>query len=135
MVALTDPPIIGLATYLASRRFGARFVMSYRDIFPEVAELLEDFRSDTVNRILRTVNRFLVRKADHIVVLGETMRQRLIHGKGADPAKTVVIPDWADCSQIMPVPKGNPFSLAHGLDDSSWSCTPATWGCLRGLRP
>jgi colanic acid biosynthesis glycosyl transferase WcaI len=118
VVALTDPPIIGLAAYLASRRFGVPLVMSYRDIFPEVARLLEDFQSEAVNRVLEGVNRFLVRKAERSIALGETMRQRLIDGKGADPARTLVIPDWADCAEIVPGPRRNPLSLAHGLADA-----------------
>jgi colanic acid biosynthesis glycosyl transferase WcaI len=117
VVAATDPPIIGLAAYLAARRFRIPFVMSYRDIFPEVARLLEDFQSETVNRVLQGVNRFLVRKADRSVALGETMRRRLIEGKGADPARVIVIPDWADCSAIVPGSKDNPFARAHGLTD------------------
>jgi putative colanic acid biosynthesis glycosyltransferase WcaI len=117
VVACTDPPIIGLAGYLAARRFGVPFVMSYRDIFPEVARLLEDFQSESVNRVLQRVNCFLARRADCVVALGETMRQRLIEGKGADPAKTIVIPDWADCTEIVPGPKRNPFSVANRLAD------------------
>ena len=117
VVALTDPPIIGLAGYLASRRFRVPFVMSYRDIFPEVGRLLEDFHSPTVERVLLEVNRFLVRKADRSVALGETMRRRLIESKGADPAKIVIIPDWANCQEMTPGPKRNPFSLTHGLID------------------
>ena len=117
VVALTDPPIIGLAGYLTSRRFKAPLVISYRDVFPEVARLLEDFQSEFANRILERVNRFLAAKADRIITLGETMRRRLIEGKGAAPQKTVVIPDWADCTEIFPRPKRNPFSLAHGLSD------------------
>jgi len=117
VVALTDPPIVGLAAYLASRRFGTPFVMSYRDIFPEVAVLLEDFRSPTVDRVLQRINRFLVARADRSIALGETMRRRLIEGKGADPAKVVVIPDWADCAQITPGSKANAFSEANGLLD------------------
>lgn len=115
--ALTDPPIIGLVAYFAARRFGVPFVMSYRDIFPEVTALLEDFHSDAINRALLGVNRFLCRKADCVIALGETMRKRLIEGKGADPAKTVIIPDWADCKAIVPTSKSNPFSEAHGLAD------------------
>ncbi|MBI2835266.1 MAG: glycosyltransferase family 4 protein [Acidobacteria bacterium] len=117
IVALTDPPIIGLAAYLASRRFRVPFVMSYRDIFPEVATLLEDFHSDTVNRTLYLVNRFLVKKADRVIAIGETMRRRLVEGKGADPNKTIIIPDWADCEEIVPALKDNPFSRRHGLAD------------------
>jgi len=133
VVALTDPPIVGLAAYLASRRFGVPFVMNYRDIFPEVARLLEDFQSETVNRVLHGVNRFLIRKADRVVALGETMRRRLIEGKGADPAKTLVIPDWADCAEIVPKSKQNPFSLAHGLADKFVVMHSGNIGLSQGL--
>ncbi len=133
IVALTDPPIIGLAAYLASRRYGARFVMSFRDVFPEVAQLLEDFQSDIVNGALYRTNRFLVRKAARIVALGETMRRKLIEGKGADAAKTLVIPDWADCSAIVPAPKRNPFSIAHGLADKFVVMHSGNIGLSQGL--
>jgi colanic acid biosynthesis glycosyl transferase WcaI len=133
VVALTDPPIVGLAGYLASRRFGVPFVISYRDIFPEVARLLEDFQSETVNRVLHKVNCFLVQKADRIVALGETMRARLIDGKGAEPAKTLVIPDWADCAEIVPGPKPNAFSLAQGLAEKFVVMHSGNLGLSQGL--
>src|SRR5206468_3274357 len=83
VVALTDPPIIGLAGYLAARRARVPLVMSYRDLFPEVTVLLPDFHSPTIDAALQAVNRFLVRKAARVVALGETMRRRLIENKGA----------------------------------------------------
>lgn len=115
VVALTDPPIVGLAA-LAARR-GGGFVFYCQDIFPEVATLLEDFRSDVVNGILERLNRLLVARADRIVALGDTMKARLVEGKGADPAKVVVIHNWADPDAVVPGPKRNPFSEAHGLAD------------------
>jgi len=114
VVTLTDPPIIGLAALATARRSGARFVFLCQDIFPEVASLLEDFHSRTVNSLLDRVNRFLLRKADRVVALGETMRQKLV-AKGADRNKIAVIHNWADTTTIVPGPKENPFSLAHGL--------------------
>ncbi|MEW6367901.1 MAG: glycosyltransferase family 4 protein [Acidobacteriota bacterium] len=117
VVALTDPPIIGLAAWLAAKRFRAPFVMSYRDIFPEVVRLLEDFQSPLVERILQSVNCFLTQHADRVISLGSTMSRRLIEGKGADPQRVLIIPDWADCQGITPGPKRNPFTEAHGLAD------------------
>jgi glycosyltransferase involved in cell wall biosynthesis len=117
VVALTDPPIIGLAGWVAARRTGARFVFLCQDIFPEVASLLEDFRSERVNRVLERVNRLLVRRADRIVALGETMKRRLTAGKGADPAKITVIHNWADSDLLSPGPKDNAFSREQGLCD------------------
>jgi len=73
VVALTDPPIIGLVAWACARRMGARFVFLCQDIFPVVARLLDDFESDTVNAVLQRVNCFLVARADRIVALGDTM--------------------------------------------------------------
>ena len=67
--------------------------------------------------ILQQVNRFLVRKANRIIALGETMRKRLIEGKGAEACKVEVIHNWADCQQIVPGSKENRFSLENGLND------------------
>jgi len=117
VVALTDPPIVGLAALLAARRHGARFVFLCQDIFPEVAVLLEDFHNRGVNKALELVNRFLVRQADAIIALGETMKRRLVEGKGADPVRVSVIHNWADCSALAPGPKDNAFARAHGLHD------------------
>ena len=115
VVALTDPPIIGLAAWLASRRSGAPLVMAFKDIFPEVARLLEDFQSDAIERMLQAVTCFLARRADRNLVLGETMRRRLVEGKGADPARTFVIPDWIDCDAVVPTARDNAFAREHGL--------------------
>ena len=113
-IALTDPPIIGLAAVAARPRRGVIFFC--QDIFPEVAGLLEDFHSPVVNALLERLNRFMVRRAVRIIALGDTMASRLIHGKGADPGKITVIHNWADTSAIVPSEKGNAFAAAHGLD-------------------
>ncbi len=118
VVALTDPPIIGLAGLLAARRARARFVFLCQDIFPEVAALLEDFHSRAVDRVLDGINRLLLRKADRVIALGETMRERLVSEKGADPDKVAVIHNWADCSAISPGPKRNDFSVEQGLAET-----------------
>jgi colanic acid biosynthesis glycosyl transferase WcaI len=113
-IALTDPPIIGLAAMASRPRHGVIFFC--QDIFPEVAGLLEDFHSPAINALLERLNRFMVSRAVRIVALGDTMASRLIHGKGADPAKITVIHNWADISAIVPSDKRNAFAVAHGLD-------------------
>src|SRR5437899_3636621 len=58
--------------------------------FPEVARLLEGFHNETVNRLLDRINRFLIREGEQVIALGETMRERLIAEKGAEPHKVKV---------------------------------------------
>ena len=102
VVAMTDPPIIGLAAWLAGKRAGAPLVMAFQDLFPEVTALLPDFHSEVINNALQRVNEFLVRRAALNVAIGDTMRLRLIENKGAPPDRTVIIPNWADTSAIVP---------------------------------
>lgn len=115
VVALTDPPVIGLAA-LAATRGRAPFVFFCQDIFPEVGALVETFRSALVDGTLERINRLLVSRADRIVAIGETMAERLRHGKGAAADRIRIIHNWADATAIVPSPKANPFSVAHGLD-------------------
>jgi glycosyltransferase involved in cell wall biosynthesis len=133
VVALTDPPIIGLAAYLSSARFRAPLVMSYRDLFPEVTVLLEDFHSDTINHALQAVNRFLCRKATRVIALGETMKRRLIENKGAAPERTLIIPDWADTTAIAPWSKGHTFAAANGLSGKFVVMHSGNIGLSQGL--
>ncbi len=117
VVALTDPPIAGLAAGLAARRFRCPLVISFRDLFPEVGRLLEDFQSPLVDGLLTQVNRILIHQAQALVALGTDMRNRLIE-KGARADKITIIPDWADLDAVTPGPKRNPFSIEQGLADS-----------------
>lgn len=117
VIALTDPPVIGLAALLAARRHGAKMVMSYRDLFPEVARLLRNFRSPLIEWSLNQVNRILLDHSDRIVALGQAMRDKLVHEKNAALRKIVIIPDWADEETIVPGLKKNPFSTANDIAD------------------
>jgi len=132
-VALTDPPIIGLAALLTARRSGARFVFLCQDVFPQVARLLADFQNETVNGVLDRINRTLIRQADRVVALGETMRTQLFVEKGADPHKLTVIHNWADCSAIIPGSKQNPFARTHGLADKFVVMHSGNIGLSQGL--
>jgi colanic acid biosynthesis glycosyl transferase WcaI len=57
-----------------------------------------------------------VARATRVIALGETMADRLIEGKGADPSRLTVIHNWADTAAIVPSERQNAFSRAHGLD-------------------
>lgn len=130
VVAMTDPPIIGLTALFARR--GTPFVFFCQDIFPEVAALLEDFRSTTADQILEHVTRYQLKHADRVVALGDTMSARLI-AKGADPARIRVIHNWADTTAITPAPKQNPFALEHGLVDKFVVLHAGNMGMGQGL--
>lgn len=115
IVAWTDPPIIGLVG-LTYRRLGkSRFAMVVQDVFPEVALLMDGFRRGLTYRTLDFLSKRILRGADRVIAIGETMRQRLIDLKGLSPAKVVVIHNWEDTRHRYPTPRENPFALQEGL--------------------
>jgi glycosyltransferase involved in cell wall biosynthesis len=88
-----------------------------QDVFPEVTRLLDGFQNRRVEAMLTRIAKYTVRQADRIIVLGDTMKRRLIETKDADPAKIRVIHNWADTQAVQPGPKDNPYSREHGLVD------------------
>ena len=112
VVAMTDPPIIGLVGRYACH--GAPFVFLCQDVFPEVAALLEDFRSPTTDRVLGWVTRHIATNADRVIALGDTMASRL-EAKGASRTRVSVVHNWADVRAITPGDKDNDFSRGHDL--------------------
>lgn len=133
VVSLTDPPIIGLTAFLTARWNRAPFVFVCQDVFPEVARLLQGFQSRTVHWLLDRISRFLIRNADRVVAIGETMQERLVQERGAEREKVKVIHNWADCSTISPGEKRNPFSLANELEDKFVVMHSGNLGLSQGL--
>lgn len=133
VVTLTDPPIIGLLGLWTSRRFAIPFIISVRDIFPEAAKGLESSQSKIINFLLDYINRLSLKKAHCVVALGETMRKRLIEEKGVREDKVSIISDWADCRNILPLPKDNPFSSVHNLVDYFVVMYAGNMGASSGL--
>jgi colanic acid biosynthesis glycosyl transferase WcaI len=56
-----------------------------------------------------------LRRADRIVAIGDTMRQRL-EEKGARPERVRVIPNWVDTERLAPREKANEWARNTGLD-------------------
>jgi glycosyltransferase involved in cell wall biosynthesis len=133
VITLTDPPIIGLVGLWVCRRFNIPLIISVRDIFPEAAKGLADFQSKIINFLLDCINRFCLKKADHIIALGNLMSKRLIDEKGINDHKISIISDWVDCAQIFPVSKENVFSVSHSLVDNFVIMYAGNIGASSGL--
>ena len=117
VITLTDPPIIVLLGLWVGFWYKIPFVVSLRDLFPEAARGLEGREYPCINILLDQINRFCLKKATHVVVLGKTMQNRLIEDKGISQDTISIIHDWADTAAIIPLPKENAFAIRHHLAD------------------
>jgi glycosyltransferase involved in cell wall biosynthesis len=114
VLCMTDPPIIADVALLIARRFGAPLVVISQDVFPEIAVELKRLENPALVGFLRRAIAFYLERADRVVAIGETMRQRL-EAKGAPPGRLRVIPNWVDTDVLTPQPRDNPWARDHGL--------------------
>src|SRR6266487_5296397 len=77
-----------------------------QDVFPEIATELGRLGNPAVVAVLRGLVGAYLRRADRIVAIGETMRERL-EAQGASPERVRVIPNWVDTTAITPRPREN----------------------------
>jgi len=117
VLCMTDPPIVGDVALVVARRFGVPLLVISQDVFPEIAERVERLRQPLVLGALRTLVGLYLKRADQVVAIGETMKQRL-QEKGAPAGRISVIPNWVDTGELTPRPRRNAWSAGHGLDEA-----------------
>lgn len=90
------PPLtVGVAAWLISRLRGIPFVYDVQDIWPESAVLSGLMKEGFLVRIMSWLERFVYRRAAHLIVVTEGARRNLV-SKGVSPDKVTVMPHWVD---------------------------------------
>jgi colanic acid biosynthesis glycosyl transferase WcaI len=115
VVCMTDPPIVGDLGLVVARRYRAPLLVISEDVFPEIATELERLTNPMLVGLLRRLVGYYLKRADHVVAIGERMRERLI-AKGAEPARVTVIPNWVDTRMVVPGPRENDWARTNELD-------------------
>ena len=111
VVTLTTPPFISLVGTLLKSLRGTRHVIWVMDVYPDIATgvgFLPPF--SYFIRMTSLLSRFIHRRADCIIVLGECMRQRLL-SQGVPAHKIHIAENWADGCEITPLPFPDAGSL------------------------
>lgn len=117
VVAKTDPPLISVPAAAVAKFKGATLINWIQDLFPEVACVLKIKGMIIVSPVLRRLRNFSLRFARANVVLGRRMAQRVI-AQGVRQETVTVIHNWADGSDIMPIPREqNRLRQEWGLRD------------------
>jgi colanic acid biosynthesis glycosyl transferase WcaI len=121
VLAMTDPPIAGIAGALVARLAGRPFVYNIRDLYPEMALGGDILRSNSWTDRWEKLHRRALRKAARVIVLGEDMRERIL-AKGILPERVRVVRDGASLPAAMADPRdpivreircGFPFVVLH----------------------
>lgn len=121
ILAMTDPPVCGIAAALVAKLKRRPLVYNIRDLYPDMAVGGEIVRPAAWVNGWERLHRWALRRAARVIVLGEDMRDRLI-AKGVDPTRLVIVRDGTSIPEHLPAPDhpvsqeircGFPFVLMH----------------------
>lgn len=104
VVAKTDPPMISVVASIICKFKSAKLINWNQDIFPEVGIELGITILNILQHPLCAIRNYSLRYAVMNIVLGDTMRDRLI-ASGVNDSKISIIPNWSDGEEIYPVDK------------------------------
>jgi colanic acid biosynthesis glycosyl transferase WcaI len=121
VLAMTDPPVAGIAGAFVARLGGRPFVYNIRDLYPDMAIGGDIVRPSAWIERWEKMHRRALRQAARVIVLGDDMRDRIL-AKGVEPDRVVVVRDGtsfpaslpgADDPVVKEVRCGFPFVVLH----------------------
>jgi len=121
VLAMTDPPVAGIAGAFVARLTKRPFVYNIRDLYPEMAVGGDIMKRNSWTDRWENWHREALRNADRVIVLGEDMRDRIV-SKGISPNRVRVVRDGTSLPQSAPDPLdpivqeirgGFPFVVLH----------------------
>lgn len=147
IVAMTDPPLAGIAGALVSWLAGRPLVYNIRDLYPDMALGGEIVGRAAWVTLWENLHRAALRHAARVIVLGDDMRERVL-AKGVAPERVRVVrdgapppapaPDLRDAEAravVEEIRGGFPFVVLHAGNlgfYGAWSTLLAAAGILRG---
>jgi len=118
LVALTNPPFLGIITTVISRLKSCPLVLLVFDVYPETAVAMGVLSPKSVVTFLwKKANAWCFKQASKIIVLGRCM-ETVIAPQVKDKSKIERIPIWADDSRIKSVQNlAVPSLKSHWLNE------------------
>jgi glycosyltransferase involved in cell wall biosynthesis len=121
VLAMTDPPVAGIAGAFIARLAGRPFVYNIRDLYPDMALGGDIVRRGPWSDRWESLHRRALKEAARVIVLGDDMRDRIL-AKGISPANVTVVRDGASAAGALPemddpvvqdIRCGFPFVVLH----------------------
>ena len=101
VLAMTDPPVAGIAGAFVAQMAGRPFVYNIRDLYPDMAVGGDIVRPSKWVERWERLHRHALRRAARVIVLGDDMRARIL-SKGITPERVVVVRDGTSIPSSKP---------------------------------
>lgn len=132
IIAPSPPLTIGVSAWIIGLFRGSRYIYNVQEIYPDIAVRLGAVRNRLNIYVLSRLENFVYKKAAVVTVIAPSMRHNLV-GKRVPRKKIKVIPNFVDIEALYPLPKKNPFSIKHSIDDKFVVSYAGNIGVPQGL--
>lgn len=133
VVISTSPQFFnGLAGYIVSRIKRAPWLLEIRDLWPESIVAVGAIQNERMISALEAIERFVYRKADHIVAVTNAFK-RHIEQHGGDAAKITVIRNGVDLTFFRELPPDDAYADQIGVAGKFVASYVGTHGMAHGL--
>lgn len=118
IILTTAPPFLAIVGYLASLIVKLDYICLVYDLYPDVViELGIISQHNLIAKLWNKINAIIWHRSKKIVVLSNTMKQRIADQHPEVATKISVIHNWADATWIKPLDKAdNWFAHQHQLN-------------------
>ena len=116
ILAMTDPPVAGIAGAFIARLAGRPFVYNIRDLYPDMAVGGDIVRASKWVGRWESLHRRALKQAARVIVLGDDMRDRIL-AKGVATERVVVVRDGATPAPAEMPGRSDPVvqEIRHGF--------------------
>ncbi len=132
VVSTTPQFFAGLAGAIAARIKGVPFVLEVRDLWPESIVQLGQLRNERIIALLETIESWLYRSADGIVVNTRSFIDHILR-RGVDRDRIELVYNGIDQDLFYPRPKDPELLARHGLENRFVVAYIGTLGLAHGL--
>ena len=132
LIASAPPFLPHVSAAALSRMRGIPLVLEIRDLWPDYMVQLGMLKNGKARAALFGLERRLLCAADHVVVVTESFRQRVI-AKGVRPDRVDVIPNGVDLTHYHATEEAPPFSALNKGSDEFLVGYLGTFGKGQGL--
>lgn len=119
LFAVSNPPTLGIVTWLATRITRHKYIVLVYDIHPDTLVQFGKLSSNSiVTKIWRWFNRVVYQNSLGVYTIGEVMAKRLENNfdvKKTTLGKVGVVPPWADVNTLKPLNKSDNV-FAHEVE-------------------
>lgn len=110
----SNVPLISLVViWLTARLHGVRWLLWLQDIQSGLAAIVRE-RPDLVSTVLGSIERFLIRRADHVVAICDEFASA-VHEMGVAADSVTTIENWAPIDQLPSRRRRNGWAERHEL--------------------